>query len=216
MFELNEKEMKILKDLDTPKKIQDFLNKIPINFEEKGDTCMSPIMVLKNNKAHCIEGAMLAALALRLHGEKPLVVDLTAADRDFDHVICVFKKNGKWGAIGKTNHAVLRYREPIYKDIRELVMSFFHEYFDDNGRKNLRSYSAPVDLSKFDKINWVTREDDVWEIPDYLAKIKHYNILNRKQIAGLRKADEIEIEAGKLTEWKQFGRHDELPEPERK
>ena len=105
MFELDEKEEKILRKLDTPKKIQDFLNKIPINFEEKGDTCMSPRMVLKNWKAHCIEGAMLAALVLRLHGQKPLVVDLTATDRDFDHVICVFKRDGKWGAIGKTNHA---------------------------------------------------------------------------------------------------------------
>lgn len=216
MFGLNKKELKILRSLNTPKKIQDFLNKIQINFEEKGDTCLSPRMVLKNWKAHCIEGAMLAALALRINGEKPLVVDLTASDRDFDHVICVFKKNGKWGAIGKTNHAVLRYREPIYKDIRELVMSFFHEYFDDNGRKNLRSFSAPVDLSRFDKIGWMTREDDVWEIPDYLAEVKHFPILTRSQISGLRKADEIEIEAGRLTEWKQFGRHDELPEPEEK
>ena len=214
MFGLNEKEVEILKGLNTPKKIQDFLNKIPINFEEKGDTAMSPRMVLKKNKAHCVEGAMLAALALRIQGQKPLVVDLTATKKDFDHVICVFKKNGKWGAIGKTNHAVLRYREPIYKDIRELVMSFFHEYFDDKGKKNLRSYSMPVDLSRFDYMNWMISEKDVWEIPDYLAKIKHYSILTRSQIANLRKADEIEIEAGKLTEWKKLGRHGELPENE--
>jgi hypothetical protein len=208
MFGLDKKELKILKKLNTPKKIQDFLNKIPINFEERGDTCMSPRMVLKNNKAHCIEGAMLAAVCLRLQGEKPLVVDLTVTEKDFDHVICVFKRKGKWGAISKTNHAVLRYREPIYRDIRELVMSFFHEYFDDNGKKNLRSYSMPVDLSIFDNINWITREDDVWEIPDYLIKVKHHDILNRKQISGLRKADKIEIEAGKLTEYKKHGKHE--------
>ena len=202
MFNLNEKELKIFKSLNTPKKIQDFLNKIPINFEEKGDTSLSPRRVLKENKAHCMEGAMLAALALRINGEKPLVIDLTANAKDFDHVVCVFKRKGKWGAIGKTNHAVLRYREPIYRDIRELVMSFFHEYFDDNGKKNLRSYSLPVDLSRFDSINWMTSEKDVWEIPDYLAKVKHYPILTRSQIARLRKADKIEIEAGKLTEWK--------------
>lgn len=202
MFGLNEKELKILKELDTPKKIQDFLNKLKINFEENGDTCMSPRMVLRENKAHCIEGAMLAALALRLHGQKPLVLDLTAAKDDFDHVVAVFKKHGKYGAISKTNHAVLRYREPIYRDIKELVMSFFHEYFDDSGKKTLRSFSMPVDLSKFDKRNWVTEEKDLWYINDYLADVRHYPILNKKQIAFLRKADELEIQAGKLVEYK--------------
>ena len=202
MLGLNKREIKILKGLNTPGKIQDFLNRIPINFEEKGDTCMSPRMVLKNRKAHCIEGAMLAAAALRVNGEKPLVVDMTATKKDFDHVICVFKKDGKWGAIGKTNHAVLRYREPIYKSIRELVMSFFHEYFDDDGKKNLRSYSAPVDLSRFDHFNWMASEEDIWYIPDYLEKIKHFPILTRSQIAGLRKADRVELDAGDIVEWK--------------
>ncbi len=202
MLGLNKREVKVLKSLNTPGKIQDFLNRIPINFEEKGDTCMSPMMVLKNRKAHCIEGAMLAAAALRVNGEKPLVVDMTATKKDFDHVICVFKKDGKWGAIGKTNHAVLRYREPIYKSIRELVMSFFHEYFDDDGKKNLRSYSAPVDLSRFDHFNWMASEEDIWYIPDYLEKIKHFPILTRSQIAGLRKADRVELDAGDIVEWK--------------
>lgn len=214
MFGLTKEEEKILRGLKTPKKIQDFLNEIPINFEEKGDTCFSPRMVLKQRKAHCIEGAMVAALALRLQGKKPLVVDLTSSKKDFDHVICVFKEDGKWGAISKTNHAVLRYREPVYKDIRELVMSFFHEYFDDNGKKTLRSFSMPVDLSRFDHLNWAAAEEDVWFVADFLADVKHYPILTRSQIAGLRKADPIEIEAGKLTEWKQFPRHDELPEPD--
>ena len=202
MLGLNKREVKVLKSLNTPGKIQDFLNRIPINFEEKGDTCMSPMMVLKNRKAHCIEGAMLAAAALRVHGEKPLVVDMTATKKDFDHVICVFKKDGKWGAIGKTNHPVLRYREPVYKSIRELVMSFFHEYFDDDGKKNLRSYSAPVDLSRFDHFNWMASEEDIWYIPDYLEKIKHFPILTRSQIAGLRKADRVELDAGDIVEWK--------------
>ena len=201
MFGLDEKEIDILKQLNTPKKIQDFLNEMPINFEKEGDTCMSPKMVLKNNKAHCIEGAMLAATALRLNGEKPLVVDMTASKNDFDHVICVFNRNGMWGCISKTNHAVLRYREPIYKNIRELVMSFFHEYSDDSGKKTLRSYSLPVNLSQFDHLNWMASEEDVWFVPDYLAKVKHFPILNLSQIRGLRKADELEIKAGKLLDW---------------
>ncbi|OGJ12947.1 hypothetical protein A3K82_01670 [Candidatus Pacearchaeota archaeon RBG_19FT_COMBO_34_9] len=202
MFELNKEELGILKQLNTPRKIQDFLNRIPINFEENGDTCMSPRKVLKENKAHCIEGALLAAVAMKMMGKKPLIVDLEANQKDFDHVICVFQKGKKWGSISKTNHAVLRYREPVYNSIRELVMSFFHEYFDDNGSKNLRRYSDPVDLSIFDNLNWITSEKDVWEIPEYLTCVKHYPILTKRQIHSLRKADILEIEAGKLTEWK--------------
>lgn len=202
MFNLNKTELKILKKLNTPKKIQDFLNKIPINFEENEETCISPRMVFKKRKAHCIEGALFAALCLRLINYKPLIVDLKTIKDDFEHVIAVFKKNGMWGAISKTNHAVLRYREPIYKNIRELVMSYFHEYTDKKGRKTLRSFSLPLNLAKFDKKKWVTDENNLWYIHDYLNKVKHYKILTRKQIADLRKADKIEIKAGKLVEWR--------------
>ncbi len=202
MFGFNKKELKLLKSLNTPRKIQDFINKIPVNFEEHCETCFSPRLVLKYNQAHCMEGAMLAAVALRLQGHKPLVVDLTSTKDDFDHVIAVFKQNNHWGAITKTNHAVLRYREPVYKTIRELVMSFFHEYFLDDGRKTLRSYSTPIDLSKFDKKGWMTSEEDVWYIPEHLEKIPHKQILSKKQISNLRRADKIEINVGKIREWK--------------
>lgn len=202
MFGFNKKELKILRKLETPKKIQAFLEKLRINFEKNGDTCYSPRMVLRKKEAHCIEAALLAAVALRIHGHKPLVVDLTTTDKDFDHVICVFKKNGFWGAISKSNHAVLKYREPIYKSIRELVMSFFHEYIMDDGKKTLRSYSMPVDLSRFDNFGWMTSEEDVWYIPEYLVDVKHINILSGKQIADLRKADDIEIETGKIIKFK--------------
>ena len=194
----NEKELKIIKKLNNPKKIQDFLNNLKINFEENGETCMSPRKVLKERKAHCIEGAILAAAILKNQGFKPLIVDLEANNNDFDHVIAVFKIKKHWGAISKTNHAVLRYREPIYKSIRELVMSYFHEYLLDNGKKTLRKYCLPVNLSIFDKREWITSEEDVWYIPDYLTKVKHFKILNKSQIMGLRKADKLEIEAGKL------------------
>jgi|SRR3989344_4630023 len=200
---LTKRKIKLFKKLNSPKKIQDFINKIPINFEKNGeDTCKSPQQVLKEKKCHCIEGAILASMILRFHKQKPLIVDLTSSKKDFDHVIAVFKQCGKWGAISKTNHAVLRYREPVYSSIRELVMSFFHEYFLKDGKKTLRSYSLPVDLSKFDKKGWMSALNDVWYIADYLAKVKHFKILNKKQIAGLRKADKIEIKAGKLIEWK--------------
>jgi hypothetical protein len=215
----NRQEIKIFKKLNTPKKIQDFLEKLRINFEEEGETCISPRFVIKTRKAHCMEGALFAAAALEFHGLEPLVVDLRAVRHDYDHVIAVFKQSGYWGAISKTNHAVLRYREPIYKSIRELVLSFFHEYFDDKGRKNLREYSKPFDLSYFDKhpllfslprkrgrgrveVNWRTSEKDLSVIPQYLDKVKHYKILSRKQIQNLRKADKIEIQAGRLVQWK--------------
>ncbi|MBI2125609.1 hypothetical protein HYV87_01860 [Candidatus Woesearchaeota archaeon] len=203
MFGFTEKEVKVFKQLNTPKKIQDFLNKIPTNFEPDGDTVLSPRRVLRENRAHCMEGAMFAAAALRFHGYKPLVLDLTSVKDDDDHVITVFKHKGFWGAISKTNHAVLRYREPIYKNIRELVLSYFHEYFTNHdGKKTLRSYSMPVDLSRFDKQGWMTSEEDVWYVPEYLFEVPHKPILSRSQIAFLRKADQIEIEAGSITEWK--------------
>ncbi len=195
-------EARLFWQLNSPKKIQDFLNQLKINFEKKGDTCMSPRYVLKTKTAHCMEGALFAAAALEFHNWPPLVIDLRAVDDDFDHVVTVFKQFGCWGAISKTNHAVLRYREPIYKSIRELVLSFFHEYFDDNGRKNLRGYSLPVSLKRFNKLNWRTSEKNLFKIPQYLDDIKHYKILSRRQIKNLRKADKIEIKAGKLVEWK--------------
>lgn len=198
----NNQEIRILKRLNSPKKIQNFLDKLKINFEQKGDTCMSPRFVIKTRKAHCMEGAMLAAAALEFHGAKPLVMDLRAVDHDFDHVVAVFKQFGCFGAISKTNHAVLRYREPVYKTIRELALSYFHEYFDDKGRKNLREYSNPLDLSRFHKLHWQTSSKNLFEIPDYLDKIKHFKILSRRQIKNLRQADKIEIEAGELIEWK--------------
>lgn len=201
MYNLTKEEEEILKKLDSPRKIQDYLNKLKINFEEKGETCLSPREVIRQGKAHCIEGALLAWLAFKINGRKAWLVDLKTTKEDFEHVICVFKEDKKWGAISKTNHYCLRYREPIYNSVRELVMSYFHEYFDDRGRKTLRSFSIPVSLERFGS-RWITSSENLWEIHDWLDTIKHYQILNRSQISRLRKADRIEINAGKTTEWK--------------
>lgn len=198
---LSKEEIKTFKSLNNPKKIQDFLNKIPINFEPNGDTCLSPRSVLKQNTCHCIEGAILAYAILKFHNQPCWLIDLKTTSDDFEHVVCLFKHLGFYGAVSKTNHSVLRYREPIYKTPRELVMSYFHEYFKDNGKKTLRSFSKPVTLNKFSS-DWLTSEDNLWEIHDYLDEIKHFQILNKKQIKNLRKAEKIEIEAGKITEWK--------------
>ncbi len=195
-------ETKIFQRLDTPAKIQDFLNGIKFNFESQGDTCQSPRRVLKSRKAHCMEGAMLAAAILEFHGYKPLVMDLKAAKHDFDHVVALFRAGECWGALSKTNHSVLRYREPIYKTLRELAMSYFHEYFDDRGRKNLRGYSIPFNLKRFDNIGWRTSEEDLFEIPEALDEARHLPLLGFGQIRSLRQADRIEIIAGKIVEFK--------------
>jgi hypothetical protein len=202
MFGLTPAELKILRRLDTPRKVQDYLNALPQNHEPEGDTCFSPRRVMREKRAHCIEGAMLAALAFRLQGQKPLILDLESARHDFDHVVALFKQHGCWGAVSKTNHGVLRYREPVYRTIRELVLSYFHEYFDKNGFKTLRRYSRPVDLSRFDKEDWMTNEKDNWFVAQHLVEVGHLNILTRSQMATLRKADPIEIEMGEIVEWK--------------
>lgn len=197
-------ETKLFARLNSPTKIQDYLNSLKFNFEEDGDSCMSPREVIKNKKANCIEGAILAAAVLEFHGHKPLVVDLRSTKKpyDDDHVVAVCKQFGSFGAISKTNHGVLRYREPIYKTLRELVLSYFHEYFLNNGQKTLREYSELFDLSHFDHLNWRTTDKSLLKISFYLDKIKHYKILSDKQIKNLRKADEIEIEAGKVVEYR--------------
>jgi hypothetical protein len=198
----NRKEMVLFKKLNTPQKVQDYLNKLKFNFEKNGETCYSPRFVIKHKTAHCMEGAMLAAAVLEFHGYKPLVMDLRSVKPgDDDHVVAVFKKFNCFGAISKTNHGVLRYREPIYKTVRELALSYFHEYFLNNGQKTLREYSDLLDLRLFDYINWRICENNLFEVPERLDKIKHYKILSDLQIKNLRKADSIEIKAGKLTEF---------------
>lgn len=199
MFRLSSKEIEILKKLDSPSRIQDFVNKLEINFEKNGETLMSPRRVLRERKAHCIEAAFLAWLAFKINKKKAWIVDLKA-DRDYDHVICVFEKNNKLGCISKSNHAAHRYREPVYRDLRELVMSIFHEYIDEKGRKTLRSFSEPLDLEVFGE-NWITEEKDLWFMDNALDSIKHFDILEKNQ--KLRKADKIEIKAGNIVEWKQ-------------
>jgi hypothetical protein len=202
MFGLTPDELALFGSLNTPAKIYDFIDKIPNNFEEDGiDTCRSPRQVLKVNKCHCIEAAILAALILRVNGYPPLLLDLTATADDLDHVIAIYQKEGKWGAISKANHYSLRYREPVYESVRELVMSYFHEYLSTSGKKTLRSYSDPLDLKLFDRIHWMTTERELWAIAGILDKVPHHQILTESQIANLRDADEIEMKASDIVQY---------------
>jgi hypothetical protein len=192
-------ELAVFRRLTTPARIQGFLNELACNWERDGETCRSPRAVLRAGEAHCVEGALLAAAALRLHGHRALVVELVATADDDSHLVAVWKERGCWGAIGKTNHAVLRYREPVYRDTRELVMSFFHEYFlNANGKKTLRSFTRPVDLGRFDRRGWMTAAEDLWYIPEAIEGMRHYDLLAPWQIRRLRPADDVEIRAGEI------------------
>lgn len=206
MFGLTKAELRILKKLSTPIRIQNFLDIMPINWEKKGETYMSPRRALRARKMHCLEGALVAAAALWLQGEKPLLLDLKT-EGDDDHVVTLYRRNGYWGAISKTNHATLRFRDPVYKTIRELALSYFHEYFiNRSGRKCLRSYSKPFDLTKLGT-NWVTTEKDLFAIAEAIDESRHYPLVHKKNIRLLRPADTMEREAGKLIEWKRSSRH---------
>lgn len=178
-------EIIFLEGLKSPAGIQQFLSETKYNPDYI--TC-SPRKIIKSRTANCFEGALFAASALRVLGHKPLIVDLMA-ENDDDHVIAIFKKNNCFGAIAKSNTTVLRFREPVYRTIRELVMSYFDFYFNTLGEKSLRSYSIPVDLSKFDKYNWMTTDQDLEFIGDYLFSIKHFPILTKKMIGELSIAD---------------------------
>ncbi len=207
-FGLSAHEFRLLQRLRTPERIQDFLDTLPNNFELRGETYRSPRRVLRDRTAHCFEGALLAAAALLVNGEKPLLLDFKtdAKSPDVDHVMTLFRRNGRWGAISKTNHAVLRYREPVYTTARELVMSCFHEYFLDDGRKTLRAYSRPFDLRKYVKRGWLTDEQNLYWLVDELDDSPHVALLPRGAAQRLRLADKVERAAGKITEWSKKGK----------
>jgi hypothetical protein len=202
---LSPAERRLFSKLGDPRKIQNYLDTLPINFEIDAETYMSPRRVIRTGTAHCFEGALLAAAALAYHGEKPLLLDLRTVPHDEDHVVALFRENGRWGAISKTNHAVLRYRDPIYKDVRELAMSYFHEYILPTGAKTLRSYSVPFDLSKFAPQRWVTAEEELDWLVEKLDWSKHFRLASQKQFRALRKATPFEIKTTAVVEWPHKG-----------
>ena len=184
-------ELALLRKLNTPQKIQTFVSAIPQNFERNGDSCMAVRDVFRTNRAHCIEGALVAALAFWVHGKPPLLMDLSANDEDDDHVIALFKENGLWGAISKGNHSYVRYRDPVYRTPRELAMSYFHEYYNTRGDKTLRTYSLPFDLRSLPDYSWV-RGENSWSVAERLCEIRHYSFFPKGQEHLLRPVEKIE------------------------
>jgi hypothetical protein len=199
---LTRAEFAVLKRLSGPEKIQDFLDALTANFEIGGETCLSVREVLRRRRAHCIEGAMLAACALWVHGEPPLLLDMRA-ERDYDHVVALFRRGGGWGAISKTNPPVLRWRDPVYRSLRELAMSYLHEYANKRGQKTLRSYAGPFDLRRIDPKLWVTNGKNCWSVGEILDELPHRALVTRRQSRMLRLRDPMERKAGALFEHRQ-------------
>jgi hypothetical protein len=192
------RDLRVLKGLRTPERIQRFLDDdIGYNKEKGGPTCRSPRRVLRDRVAHCLEGALFGAAALRVQGFPPLLLDLEAV-RDDDHVLALFKQRGCWGAIAKSNYAGLRFREPVYRTLRELAMSYFENYYNPEGEKTLRTYSRPVNLARFDRVDWMTAEEDQWNISDYLFGIPHRPLLTPGAVRWLNRMDRRSYAAGKV------------------
>jgi len=189
-------ERAVFRRLNSPEKIQYFLDHdLAYNKELAGATCLSPRRVLRDRTAHCMEGALFAAAALRMLGDPPLLLDFEAV-RDDDHVLSIFRRHGCWGAIAKSNYSGLRYREPVYRTLRELAMSYFEHYYNLRREKTLRNYSRPVNLARFDSIHWMTSEEDVWAIPEYLTTIGHTPLLAPRLAGRLGRVDDRLFAAG--------------------
>src|SRR5437763_2655923 len=192
-------EFAVLRRLDTPRKVQKFIYGLQQNFELDGESCLTVREVLRTRRAHCIEGAMLAACAMWVHGEPPLLLDLQA-ERDYDHVVALFRRGSCWGAISKTNPPLLRWRDPVYRTLRELAMSYPHEYANDRNQKTLRTYSRPFDLRGFDPKLWVTGRKNCWEVGEAVDEIRHFRLVTKRQARALRLRDALERKAGALLE----------------
>jgi hypothetical protein len=191
------RELSLLHRLTTPERIQRFLDDLAYNKETAGPTSRSPRRVLRDRTAQCLEGALFGAAALRVQGFEPLLLDLEAV-RDDDHVLALFRQRGCWGAVAKSNYAGLRFREPVYRSLRELAMSYFEHYYNPDGEKTLRTYSRPVNLRRFDRIDWMTADQDLWPISDYLFAIPHTPLLTSGIVRNLNRMDARLMAAGRV------------------
>jgi hypothetical protein len=191
-FGLSPADLRTLRALKTPARIQKFIDALEYQY---ADTAGSPQRVLRERKGHCLEGALLAAAALRLNGHPPLVMDLEGV-RDDDHVVALYRERGLWGSIAKSNFAGLRFRAPVYRTLRELALSYFEHYYNLRGERTLRSYSVAVNLERLDGRHWMTSEEDVWCVPELLIAARHYPLFPDKVARALPRLDRRSFEAG--------------------
>lgn len=191
-FGLTPGDARTLRGLKTPAKIQKFVDGLAYQY---ANTAGSPQRVLRERKGHCLEGALLAAAALRVNGQPPLLMDLEGVHDD-DHVVALYREHGLWGGIAKSNFAGLRFRAPVYRSLRELAMSYFEHYYNLRRERTLRAYSRPVNLSRLDGERWMTSEEDVWCVPELLIAARHYPLFPHKVARKLPRLDRRSFEAG--------------------
>jgi len=192
-FGLTPREAGTLRRLSPPWRIQKFLDEL--DYDVKGEGCRSPRRVLRERKVQCMDGALFAAAALRVQGERPLILDLEAVFDD-DHVLALYRVNGLWGAIARSNYSGLRFREPLFRTVRDLALSYVEGYFNLRRQKTLRRFSRPFDLSRFDASGWMSSEEDLWEIPNHLVGIRHERLLTPGQKRGLAPVSRVVFAAG--------------------
>jgi hypothetical protein len=188
------KELRKLRSLKNPYGIQRYLDDMPYHL---ADTGWSPRQVLRENTSHCFEGALLAAAALRANGYPPLIFDLEA-EHDTDHVMAIYKVGGHWGAIAKSNYTGCRYREPVYRSLRELALSYFEVYFNLRRERSLRTFSNPVNMKRFDHLDWMTTEKPMWFVAEYLLTIHHTKLITPAMAKRLHRLDDRSFKAGCL------------------
>lgn len=191
-FGLAARDVRTLRALKTPARIQRFLDALPYQY---ANTAWSPQRALRERKGHCLEGALLAASALRLNGHPPLLMDLEAVHDD-DHVVALYRERGLWGGVAKSNFAGLRFRAPVYRTLRELALSYFEHYYNLRGERTLRNYSGPVNLARLDGQQWMTSEKDVWCVPELLIAARHYPLFPDKVARTLPRLDRRSFGAG--------------------
>lgn len=191
--ELNPQEQKIISDLNSPYQIQRFLDSIPYSIES---IYRCPLRVLRDSMAHCFDGALFAAAVLRQIGYPPLILDMIPDSRDDDHLLALYKQDGHWGAIAKSNFSGLRFREPIFRNLRELVLSYFEQYYNTEYEKTLRGYTIPLNLKTFDSGNWMIKDATLEQIALKLDQIKRYILLTPQMAARLSPVDERLYKAG--------------------
>ena len=198
---LTPREQRLFARLDTPQKVQDFVDRLPANFEPDGDTVMSPRRMLKARRAHCAEGALFGAAVLTFHGQPVWLMDLQALPSDHDHIVALFQDRGLWGAISKTNHAILRWRDPIYESARELAMSYAHEYCLPGGKKSMLAFSRPFSLTRYPPQRWVTATDELDWLLEELDDSPHVPVAPQHALRKRRRMSRVELKSQDVTEW---------------
>jgi len=191
--QLSESELRFFETLTTPTRIQTFLDEIPYSTEH---LYRCPLRVLRERVAHCFDGALFAAATLEHLGHVPMILEMVPNGRDDDHLLTLYKRNGHWGAVAKSNYVGLRFREPVYRNLRELVMSYFEQFYNVDREKTLRSYSLPLNLKVFDKWNWMTGDESLEQIAQRLDRIRKIPLLTQSMVSKLSVVDERTYQTG--------------------